>query len=98
MAGIQNAGHYVFSFDLPEVWRVPNYGPYTNKVDIWAFGYAIADILGYSVEKYVGTDGFQGPNPRITRSRHAALIQMLQEHAERQVDDAALVDLALKLL
>ena len=82
----------------PEVWRIPNYGPYTNKVDIWAFGYAIADILGYSVEKYPGADGFQGPNSRITRSRHAALVQMLQEHAERQADDAALVDLALKLL
>ncbi|ERF71973.1 hypothetical protein EPUS_07443 [Endocarpon pusillum Z07020] len=82
----------------PEVWRVLNFGPYTNKIDTWAFGYAIADILGYSVEKYPGADGLKEANPKITRNRHAAMVQMLLDHSEKRPEDAALVDLALKLL
>ena len=82
----------------PEVWRVPNFGSYTNKIDTWAFGYAIADILGYSVKKYPGADGFKEFNPKITRNRHTAMVQMLLVHSEERAEDAALVDLALKLL
>ena len=82
----------------PEVWRVPNFGPYSNKIDTWAFGYAIADVLGYSVENNPGADGFRADNPKITRNRLAAIVQMLLGHSERYAEDAALVDLALKLL
>ena len=82
----------------PEVWRVHDFGPYTNKIDTWAFGYAIADILGYSVKKYPGSDGFKESNPKITRNRHAAIVQMLLEHSEKRAEDAALLDLTLKLL
>ena len=28
----------------PEVWTVPAKGPYTAKIDMWAYGYAIAEI------------------------------------------------------
>ena len=33
----------------PEVWSVSMDGPYTSKIDMWAYGYAIAEILGYSI-------------------------------------------------
>lgn len=82
----------------PEVWTVSIDGPYTHKIDVWAYGYTIAEILGYSVSKFLGRDGNCGNNPRITRNRHAAILEMLHAHCERAAEDALLVDLATKLL
>ena len=82
----------------PEVWTVNIDGPYTAKVDTWAYGYAIAEILGYSVQKYPGPDGFHTNNPRITRNRHSAILQMLRAHCDKTTEDAPLVDLIFKLL
>lgn len=82
----------------PEVWTVSTDGPYTNRIDMWAYGYAIAEILGYSIQKYPGADGFRGNNPPITRNRHAAILEMLRAHCEEAVEDKPLVDLASKLL
>lgn len=83
----------------PEVWTVDTDGPYTHKIDLWAYGYAIAEILGYSVQKYPGATGFHGDkNPQITRDRYAAILAMLLAHGEETPEDRPLVDLASKLL
>ena len=50
----------------PEIWTVSTNGPYAHKTDVWAYSYAIAEILGYSVPEYPGVDGFRGFNPSIT--------------------------------
>ena len=71
---------------------------YTHKIDMWAYGYAIAEILGYSVQKYPSADGFSGHNPSITRNRHAAILGMLRAHCKKAAEDEPLVDLAAKLL
>ncbi len=82
----------------PEVWTVSTHGPYDAKIDMWAYGYAIAEILGYSIAKYPGSDGYRTNNPPITRNRHVAVLEMLRAHCERATEDAALVDLVSKLL
>ena len=82
----------------PEVWTVSTDGPYTAKIDMWAYGYAIAEILGYSVAKYPGLDGYRTNNPRITRNRHIAILDMLHAHCNTVTEDEPLVDLVSKLL
>lgn len=82
----------------PEVWTVSTSGPYTCMIDEWAYGYAIAEILGYSISKYPSADGDRGNNPPITRNRHAAILGMLRAHCQKAAEDAPLVDLATKLL
>ena len=69
----------------PEVWT----GPYTRAIDVWAYGYAIAEVLGYR--------GWIG-NPRITHERHDAVSAILQHHMRQYPDDKDLVDLALQML
>lgn len=82
----------------PEVWTVLTDGPYGVKIDMWAYGYAIAEILGYTIEKYPATDGPHSNNPRITRGRHSAILKMLHAHSVKVTEDELLVDLVLKLL
>ena len=82
----------------PEVWTVSTAGPYTNLIDEWAYGYAIAEILGYSTSKYPSADGDRGKNPPITLSRHASILGMLRAHCKKAAEDKPLVDLTIKLL
>ncbi|KAF7508891.1 hypothetical protein GJ744_008600 [Endocarpon pusillum] len=81
-----------------EVWTVSTVGPYTHKIDVWAYGYAIAETLGYSISKYAGADGDYGNNPRITCNRHAAILGTVRAHCVNVAEDGPLVDLAAKLL
>ncbi len=83
----------------PEVWTVDMDGPYTHKIDSWAYGLAIVEILGYSILKYSGGTGFyRDKNPRITHDRHATILAMLHTHGKKTPEDKPLVDLASKLL
>ena len=79
----------------PEVWTVRANGPYTAKIDMWAYGYAIAEILGYSVQKYPSTDRTRS---HITPSRFSAILMMLRDHCETSPEDEPLVDMVEKLL
>lgn len=72
----------------PEVWK----GLYTAKIDMWAYGYALAEILGYSVEKHLGSD------PPISTDRCAAILRFLAAHCTNAAEDKSLVDLIGKLL
>jgi hypothetical protein len=49
---------------------------------MWAYGYAIAEILGYSLAKYPGPDGYRTNNPQITHNRHSAILEMLRAHCD----------------
>ncbi len=82
----------------PEVWTSSPDCPYTAKIDMWAYGYAIADILGYTVQDFPGPEGFRSNNPEITTGRHLSIIQMLRAHRLQVAEDYPLVDLAIKLL
>ena len=79
----------------PEVWTVRADGPYTAKIDMWAYGYAIAEILGYSVHKHPSTDRTRS---HITTSRFSAILRMLRDHCETSPEDEPLVDMVEKLL
>lgn len=73
----------------PEVWIVEAHGPYTRGIDVWAYGYAIAEILGYC--------GWVGNQP-ITPERHEAILAILQSHMHKFPEDEDLVDLATCML
>ena len=81
-----------------DVWTVFTDGPYTAKIDMWAYGYVIAEILGYSSQKYSGLDDFYAANSRIPRNRHLKILKMLRAHCEKTTEDESLVDLVFKLL
>lgn len=72
----------------PEVWDVTA-GPYTAKIDMWAFGYAIAEILGYPSETL---------NDRISKDRYSMLLYELFNHTLKATEDEPLVELVMKLL
>lgn len=84
----------------PEVYTTSETGPYTSKIDMWAYGIALGEIFGCSLlklpVKYDG--GFGAKNPRITHSQHSALIKMLDAHCDVATEDKPLVDLISKLL
>lgn len=82
----------------PEVWTVSKDGLYTNKIDMWAYGYTIAELLGYSIQKSPGADGFGDKNPPITLNCHTAILKMLRTHCETATEDRSLANLASKLL
>ena len=82
----------------PEVWTTKTDGAYTSKIDAWAYGHAIAEILGYSIEDSPGADGPRHTNPQITRNRHVAMLEMLRAHSQMTPEDKPLTDLATKLL
>lgn len=72
----------------PEVWTVSRDGPYTKKIDMWAYGYAIAEILGYSTRD----------NTPISYNRHVRILSMLRTHCEKAPEDEHLVELVSMLL
>lgn len=72
----------------PEVWTAAESG-YTRSIDVWAFGYTIADILGYRPG---------APYPRISLDRHKEILDKLRTHAERVPEDEGVVDLAIRML
>ena len=72
----------------PEVWTVARDGPYTAKIDTWAYGYAIAEVLGYKPRE----------NSRITHDRHASILRILRASYARGSDGEPLVDLVSRLL
>jgi len=72
----------------PEVWTAAESG-YTRSIDVWAFGYAIANILGYLP---------RAPYPRISHDRHSEIFNNLRTHAEGVPEDEGIVDLAIRML
>lgn len=72
----------------PEVWTIARDGPYTAKIDTWAYGYAIAEVLGYKPRDY----------KKITQERLASIMNFLHASYVRGTDAALLVDLVSKLL
>lgn len=69
----------------PEVWGNTEY---TVKIDLWAWAYAVAEILGYSTD----TD------EKITVVRLAKMHTMLSRHGEDVPEDQPLVYLLYQLL
>ena len=82
----------------PEGWAVAEYGSYTNKIDMWAYGYAIAQLLRYTIKAYPGRVSGSDQNPLINTWRHRDLLKMLHRHDSCVPEDASLTDLARKLL
>ncbi|MCJ1391563.1 hypothetical protein MMC18_004427 [Xylographa bjoerkii] len=72
----------------PEVWTVAKDGPYTAKIDTWAYGYAIAEVLGYKAPD----------NSKITYERLVSIFKVLRASYVKGTDDELLVDLVSKLL
>ena len=72
----------------PEVWTTAETGPYTAMIDTWAYGYAIAEILGYKPSDY----------SKITPERLATILQTLEAIDGKETPVKALVDLVSKLL
>lgn len=72
----------------PEVWMVAKDGPYTAKIDTWAYGYAIAEVLGYNPPGY----------SKITQERLASIVRTLRASYARGTNGEHLVDLVSKLL
>ena len=72
----------------PEVWQVRRQGPYDDKIDIWAYGYTIANVLGYAC----------GNNDKITETRWTNIRLYLRNRAKTSSEDRLLIDLALSLL
>lgn len=82
----------------PEVWAVDKKGPYTDKIDLWAYGWAIAQILMYALQNSKAREYFSA-NYRITPTRHLELLQLLQfDCREKSEEDGPLIDLLFKLL
>ena len=81
----------------PEVWTVRRDGPYTAKIDMWAYGYAIAEILVFTLQKSQGPKYFYENSP-ITPFRHSEILRMLRFHCIHMSEDEPLVDLVSKLL
>ena len=69
----------------PEVWTIAKDGPYTSKIDTWAYGYALAEILGYNPQA----------NSKITQNQLASILRAL--HTSYPIGEP-LVDLVSKLL
>ena len=72
----------------PGVWTVARDGPYMAKIDTWAYGYAIAEVLGYKPPEY----------SKITQDQLASILRTLRASYIRGTDGEPLVDLVSKLL
>ena len=72
----------------PEVWTVAQHGPYTAKIDMWAYGYAIAEVLGYKPSEYA----------KITQNQLASILMALRAVYVSGTEGESLVDLVSKLL
>lgn len=73
----------------PEVWTSNGQDPYTELIDVWAYGYAVAQILGYRDDS---------GNNQITLERHASIHSMLCAHTCEFPERADLVELAACML
>lgn len=72
----------------PEVWTTAKDGPYTAMIDTWAYGYAIAEILGYKPSDY----------SKITPRGLASILLTLEVFHGKGTQAEALVNLVSKLL
>ena len=81
----------------PEVWTVSTSGPYGLQIDMWAYGFAIAQILIFARQRSYGAAYFT-ENVPITPERYSAILGMLVEHCSLMNEDSFLVVLVLKLL
>lgn len=81
----------------PEVGTTELTGDYTNKIDMWAYGYAIAEILVFAMSDAIGPAYFHTPH-RITPQRHKDITEALRLRSVRNPDDRPLVNLVFKLL
>ncbi|KAI9656460.1 MAG: hypothetical protein M1821_004666 [Bathelium mastoideum] len=70
----------------PEIWIQQESG-YTRQIDVWAFGYAIATILGYRPK----------PPSQISPGRHDMILKKLKAHAQVVSEDEYIVDLAMRM-
>ena len=68
----------------PEVWDKS----YTNKVDVWAWAYAVAEVLGYRCRR----------NDRIDPRRLSRIFQWLSLHASNTKCESELIDLIHSML
>ena len=75
----------------PEVWTATSHEPYRRSIDVWAFGYATADILGC-----LGLH--ENQNPKITRERQQGIFIRLLSHRRQRPEDHDLVNLALAMM
>ena len=69
----------------PEVW---NSVGYSSKIDLWAWAYAVAEVLGYSCKS----------NHRITVERIGNIRTTLERYGEKAPDDQPLISLLNQLL
>lgn len=82
----------------PEVWEVAKRGPYDAKIDMWAYGFVIAQILVFGLPEAKSREFFHA-NYRITPLRLVELLQLLQfECRAKREEDGPLIDLVFKLL
>lgn len=81
----------------PEVWTVDTTGPYTSQIDMWAYGFAIAQILIFAHQRSSGAVYFT-ENVPITPDRYSTILNMLLEHCKMMNEDCSLVDLVIKLM
>ena len=81
----------------PEVWTASSSHPYTLQIDLWSYGFAVAQILIFALQKIAGSAYFN-ENVAITRARHSAILNLLNEHRRMASEDESLVDLVGKLL
>jgi serine/threonine protein kinase len=68
----------------PEVWSGRSYN---NKIDMWAYGFALAEILGYRPK-----------SSRITKAIHSEILELLHQFRVQAAEDARIIDLILNLL
>lgn len=81
----------------PEVETIFTVGPYTAKIDMWAYGWAIAELLFFGLRKSVGVDYFDDENP-VTRDKFQVILDILEADCRKKREDNALIDLVSKLL
>ena len=73
----------------PEVWEADRGGrPYTSKIDIWAYGLLVAEVLGYR----------QKDNREITTRQHDIIMKVLQYRCDRFDEDRPIAQLAMECL
>ena len=76
----------------PEVWSTATDGPYSNSIDVWAYGYAVARILRCAdTHRYMR-------NNRITKEEQADIQKRLDHRAEKFDEEADLIDLIKSML
>lgn len=75
----------------PEVWSATTYNPYDKAVDIWAYGYAIAQILRC-------VNVYKSNNNIISKEKHADILGNLDLHAAKFPKETELIKLVKSML